>query len=126
MPRRDSSEKSTIKSHLYSGEKHKGAKETLSKKQARERDIAQNLIAYDKEAEPAGQSLSMEVRVYRTKVVENFLRAGIPLAKVDDLRDLLEESSPRLSHSSHLANYIPVIQKQEKMEIREEVKNQLL
>lgn len=113
--------KSTIKTHLYSGEKHPSAKQKLAREEAQERDIAQSLIAYDKEVEPAGQTVSMEMRVYHTKVVENFFRAGIPLAKVDDLRYLLEENSLRLTRSSHLADYIPTIHKQEKSEIRNEL-----
>ena len=64
----------------------------------------------------------MEQRVYRVKVVEHFLRAGIPLAKV--LRSLLEEGALRLTHSSHLADYIPLIQSEEKKLIRSEVDHQ--
>ena len=52
--------KSTIKGHLYSGEKHKASKEKLTKKEPRECDISQNLIAYDKEVEPIGKALLME------------------------------------------------------------------
>lgn len=65
----------------------------------------------------------MEVRVYHTKVVESFL-AEIPLAKVDSMRELLEESSLRLTHSSHLSDYIPVVHKWENLEIREEIQGE--
>ena len=61
---------------------------------------------YDKEETPVGTSISMAERVYRVKVVENFLKAGIPLVKVDSMRGLLEENGLRLTHSSHLADYI--------------------
>lgn len=61
--------------------------------------------------------------MYRAKVVENFLQAGIPLVKIDSLRDLLEENSLRLTHSSHLADYIPPLLKKEKVSIRQEVEN---
>ena len=71
--------------------KSTGKPERLAKKEARERDIVQSLQAYDKEVEPAGSNVSMEQRVYRVKVVEQFLRAGIALVKVDSLRGLLEE-----------------------------------
>ena len=71
--------KSTVKN---SGDKHKKAKERLTRKEARKCDIVQSLQAYDKEVEPAGTNVSMEQRVYRVKVVEQFLRAGIPLAKL--------------------------------------------
>lgn len=48
--------------------------------------------------------------VYRVKEIENSLRAGIPL---DDLRALLEENRLKLTHSSYLADYIPVLLRQE-------------
>ena len=100
--------KSTVKNHIGSGDKHRKAKERLAQKEARERDIVQSLQAYDKEVEPAGTNVSMEQRVYRVKVVEQFLRAGIALVKVDSLRGLLEEGALKLTHSSHLADYVPV------------------
>ena len=114
--------KSTVKNHRW--QKHKKTKERLTRKEARERDIVQSLQAYDKEVEPAGTNVSMEQRVYRVKVVEQFLRAGIPFAKVDSSSDLLEEGALRLTDSSHLAGYVPVIQEEEKKRIRSEIDNQ--
>ena len=76
---------------------------------------------YDREVQPAGTSVAMEVRVYRAKVVEHFLQAGIPLAKIDELRGLLEENAFRPCHSSHLAHYIPPILRNEKLAIRQEI-----
>ena len=113
--------KSTVQNHLYSGNKHQDAKDRLAKKEARERDIADSLVAYDKAEQPAGTSVSMAERVYRVKVVENFLRAGIPLVKVDDLRALLEENGLKLTHSSHLADCIPLLLKQEKETLKNEI-----
>ena len=48
------------------------------------------------------------VRVYRVCVVEQFLKSGIPMSKIDSLISLLEEGSHRLTHicSSHLSEYI--------------------
>ena len=63
----------------------------------------------------------MEERVYRTRVVEGFLRAGIPLVKIDEVHGLLEEGSFRLTHSSHLSDYIPPILKSEKQSIQKEI-----
>ena len=113
--------KSTVKTHIYSGNKHKDAMDRLAKKEARERDIADSLVIYDKAEQPAGTSVSMSERVYRVKVVENFLKAGIPLAKVDDLRALLEENGLKLTHSSHLADYIPLLLRQEKESLKNEI-----
>ena len=118
--------KSTIKNHIYSGNKHSDAKARLAKKEARERDIADRLVVHDKEEQPAGTSVSMAERVYRVKVVENFLRAGIPLSKVDTLRALPEENGLRLTHSSHLADYIPFLLQQKKELIRSELENEYI
>ena len=114
--------KSTISNHIGSGEKHKKAKEALEKKQAREQNIAKFLTGYDKEVNPKGSaSVPMDTRVYRVRVVEQFLKCGIPMTKIDKLRPLLEEGSYRLTHSSHLSEYIPVIYADEKKKIKEEI-----
>ena len=106
--------KSTITNHISSGEKHKKAKEALEKRQAREQNKAKVLKVYDQEVQPKGSaSVSMEARVYRVRVVEQFLKSGIPMSKIDNLRPLLEEGSHRLTHSSHLSEYIPVIYSEE-------------
>lgn len=63
----------------------------------------------------------MEEHVYRVRVVEGFLGAGVPLAKVDGLRSLLEENGLRLTHSAHLAQYIPPLLQQEKEKLRGEL-----
>jgi len=99
--------------------KHQVAKERLAKKEARECDIADSLVVYDKAEQLAGTSVSLAERVYRVKVVENFLRAGIPLVKVDDLRALLEENGLKLTHSSHLADCTPLLLKQGKGDTEE-------
>ncbi len=49
----------------------------LAKKEAREPGIADSLAVYDRAEQPPGTSLSMAEKVYRVKVVENALRAGI-------------------------------------------------
>ena len=67
----------------------------LARKEARERDIASYLTQYHKEEHPAGMSVSKEEHVYRVRVVEGFLGTGVPLAKVDGLRSLLEENGLR-------------------------------
>ena len=111
---------STIKNHIACGDKHQIAKKKILKGKARERDIAESL---NKETQPLGTHVSMDERVYRARVVENFLQAGIPLGKIDALLGLLEENAFRLTHSSHLANYIPPILMNEKQAIRNELKD---
>ena len=111
----------TITNHIYSGNKHRKSKAKLVEKQARERDIASYFKKVDKTEPIAGSMVLMEERVYRIRVVEAFLSAGIPLAKVDCLRGLLEENGLRLTSSTHLYDYIPPLLKQEKENLRAEI-----
>ena len=55
------------------------------------------------------------------KVVKTFLRAAVPLSKVDAFRDLLEENSFRLSDHCHMCDLIPFIITQEKVDIKAEI-----
>ena len=45
--------------------------------------------------------------------MEEFLKTGIPIGKIDKLRSLLEKNGHRLTSSSNLARYITLIFKQE-------------
>ena len=58
------------------------------------------------------------------KVLEQFIRTGIALAKVDSLRGLLEEGALKLTHSSHSADYVPVIKGEGKKWICSEIDDQ--
>ena len=51
-----------------------------------------------------------------------FLKGGIPLAKADFLRPLLEVGSERLTFSTHLASYIPFVLEVEREKLKEELK----
>ena len=104
--------KNIIVSHVSSC-KHKTGKEKLGTKEARERDIAKLLQENDKVIHPVGETLPMEQRVYRVKVLKSFLRAAVPLTKLDLFRDLLEENSYRLSDRRHMADLVPLVISQE-------------
>lgn len=81
-----------VKNHIYCGNKYKDAKDKVAKKEVREHDIADSLVAFDKSGLPAVcQCQWQRQRVFQVKVVKNFLKAGIPLARVVGLKALLEE-----------------------------------
>ena len=80
--------KSVLIQHVHSA-KHATGKERLASKHARERNIADMLRKYDKDEHPIGETLSEEIRVYRIKVVTSFLKARVPLFKIDCFHDLL-------------------------------------
>jgi hypothetical protein len=55
-----------------------------------------------------GGTLPPNHKKYRIRVLETFLKAGVPLVKIDDFRSLLEEFSPySLTSASHMTTYIP-------------------
>ena len=81
--------KNIITNHIGC-KKHNTSKEKLRTSKAKEQDI---IDSYDAEHHPVGETLPMTQRVYRLKVLKTFLRAAIPLTKLDAFRDLLEENA---------------------------------
>ena len=87
---------SSIKSHVKST-KHQSKKQQLESTKSRERDIAQALVKYNEEVHMKGETLPAEMQVYRVKVLTAFLRAAVPLSKLEFFRELLEGGAYRLS-----------------------------
>lgn len=110
---------SIIKRHVDSS-KHKSGKTRLAQKEKREATILQAMKKYDRQVHPEGEMLSDNQRVYRVKVVKTFLKAGVPLNKLDIFRELLEEGGYRLTTSPHIRQIIPFIRKEEER-IRSEI-----
>ena len=53
----------------------------------------------------------------RVKVVTTFLRAGVPLTKIDQFRDLLEEHAYSLCDRCGISDLVPLIQSEEQEQI---------
>ena len=83
-----------------------------------ERDIAHHFATYNEQEHLSGETLPSAVQVYRVKT---FLRAGVPLNKVDMFRELLEESGIRLAGRRSLSDLVPFIRQQEIQPIRQEI-----
>jgi hypothetical protein len=111
---------STIRLHIKSV-KHQNGKLRVSRKEARERDIAKAFKTYNQDAHLAGGTIPVDQQVYRIKVVTTFLRAGIPLAKMDSFRELLEENVTRLAGQKSLSDLIPFIHQEEIHRIQQEI-----
>ena len=58
------------------------------------------------------------------EVVEAFQRNGIPLAKIDGLRPLLERNAFSLTSCRHMAEYIPTILVEEKKRLKDAIAKQ--
>lgn len=112
---------SSLTNHLKS-QKHKDGKRRLQKKEASERDIAKELTVYNDDNRMVGETLTESTQVFRVKVVSTFLRAGIPLNKLDIFRELFEENGYRLTDKRNMFDLIPFIQKRETNAISEEIK----
>ena len=112
--------KSVIAQHIKSA-KHESGKAKLDLKEKRERLIVDMLAQYNKNVHPGGEGLKDEVHVHRVKVLTTFMRAGIPLNKIDACRELLEENSYQLCDSSHLHDLIPFIHKQEQQSVQDQI-----
>lgn len=106
--------RSIIKNHIQST-KHESHKKRLQRKEARERDIADCLKKYNEQVHPRGETLPEQQQVYRIKVVTAFLKAGIPLNKMDSFRDLLKENALRLTDRRNMHDYVPSFSKKKKV-----------
>ena len=56
----------------------------------REKGIAKSLQQYDASVDPSGETLPESTCAHRVKIVTGFLKAGIPLSKLNGLREVLK------------------------------------
>jgi hypothetical protein len=69
---------------------------------------------YTADADRAGTSVDEECRLYRYRVMEASMAAGVAPNQLDKFRPVLERYGPALTDSSHLKMYVPLILKEEK------------
>ena len=115
-----STKKSIIDNHVTSS-KHQKGKERLANKRKSEHSIVEALKQYDQSEHPKGETLPDAIRVFRVRVVTEFLKCGIPLHKSDGLRELLEENGYQLTSSTHLRQYVPFVLQEEMKVIKQEI-----
>ena len=84
--------KATVLKLHFQSRKHKDGKERLRCKDKWDMDIAEAFSAYSNEEHVVGETLSRDAQVYRVKVVTTFLKAGVPLNKLETFRELLEKN----------------------------------
>ena len=101
--------------------KHSRHKTLVQQKRSREQDIAQAFQMYEQEVHPVGESLPEAHKLWRVKVVTTFLKAGVPLGKVELFRHLLEENAYSLSDRRGMSDLIPFIQSEEQQQIKAEL-----
>jgi hypothetical protein len=105
--------------------------ENLSKylKRSQEDGEQKGLISDYCLANPAESftSVPADLQLFRFRAVEAFMGSGIELAKLDDVRQLLERGGCKsLGGASHLRMYIPKVREAEILRLKEELKDQYL
>ena len=66
-------------------------------------------------------TVANDVLIRRASVVESFLKAGMPLSKIDHLRPLLESNYCRMTYSTHMAQLVPFLLQNEQSTIKKEI-----
>lgn len=89
------------KKHIKS-KKHEIAKTKFQADRMKDQSIAKLLKANDHQNNSKVETLPEKMRVYRFKLVESCLTAGIPLSKVVLIRPFLEKYGYRITSRSHL------------------------
>ena len=116
---RVSTKKSILRNHINS-KKHNTGKGKLSKSKLRERSIIEVFQASENK-QVQDSTLPMNERAFRVEVLEDFLKTSVPVYKVDKLRPLLEKHGYRLTHSTNLRQYIPLIMQKEVDQLKREI-----
>ena len=106
--------KSSITSHIASIEHMKNVAKYIST--LSDDDQISMLIEeyFEKKPDAEMQTVSNDIHVYRWRVMETMLYAGVPAAKMDMLRKLLEREGHNLTDPSHMKSmFIPQIEDRE-------------
>ena len=117
---------SIVKKHVQSC-RHTQAKGQRAKAKSHQQLLSRSWDKYKETHKDAvrGTGLSDAVPtdtiMRRANVVEGFLKAGIPLSKIDDVRPLLEANNARLTYSTHMASLIPFLLEKEQKALRQEI-----
>ena len=111
-------EELSVKSSMVIGHiksvKHLTGKSRLESQKKKDLEIVEALRSNDAMHNPKGETLPDNQRVYRVKVTQTFLSAGVPLNKIPIFRSLLEEIGFRLTDRRRMSDIVPLILQQEK------------
>ena len=67
----------------------------------------------------------MEHQVQHVKVIECFLRAAVPLSKIQHFRKVFEETGYQLIDRHHMSDLIPVVLNKRKVEYKAKFLNKM-
>ncbi|KAK3742871.1 hypothetical protein QZH41_007769 [Actinostola sp. cb2023] len=115
-----SKKSSTVKKHIQSA-KHVKAKKAVLDSKKKDQSVLDLIRRNDQAKHPKGETLPLDMRLYRFELIECFLAAGIPLSKIDCLRSFLEKYGHRLTSDSHLRELVPSVLAKEKETLKSEL-----
>lgn len=101
--------------------KHQRGKERLKSNEKREMDLVEALQTYSMKHHLVGENFPRHI-----KVVTAFLKTGVPLSRVDNFLDILEEHAYFLGDSSQLRQLIPFILEKELTELKQSIEGKLV
>jgi hypothetical protein len=105
--------KSSLEAHVQTS-KHQEHLKKLQHLQASDTVLKQELTDhFERYADEKGASLSPAAHLERFHAVRGYMFAGIELSKLDNTRGLLERNGESMTHSSHMAMYVPKVEAKE-------------
>lgn len=114
----------TIKTHVNS-DRHKARLVKWNERKHGDESVLQFIHEYFKvHSREKEASVDQHLQLFRWRVVEACMAAGIPLSKIDALRLLFERSGKALTGSEHLSLFVPKLELFEFNRLKEEIKDQ--
>ena len=81
----------------------------MAQRKKRDVSIVDAMKKQDKEVHPVGELMSNNQHVYKVRVLKNFHKSGVPLNKIDDFRELLEEGGYCLTSAPNIWQLVPYV-----------------
>ena len=118
--------KSTVQRHC-GAEQHLLAKEAKKGSTEKQQKIITSIESFKEKHSVSGlTNLSEREKLFRYDVVFDFMRSGDPLESIDQHRALLEKWAMKLTESTHLTQFIPIIELDELERMLTELGNNLV
>jgi len=117
-----STKHSSLEAH-FNSHRHQNAKTQGAVAKGVELELATTLQNASSIPEP---TLPTDIHVFRLKFLLAILQAGVSLNRSAALRELVEQTAFKLTSSSHLANYIPILTDHLKTSLTKRLKGQFV
>ena len=117
--------KSSIEAHIKTGKHISNLKKQEASDKSDKAFSEELTDYYSKHVDEKGASISPATHLARFHAVRGAMFAGIPMAKLDSIRALLERNGESMTHSSHMAAaYIPKVEACEFSAMLDEIRGQ--